>query len=104
MIAPSRYFDLERFWELDLDEYIRYSAQNVERLLYAMKQNSTPENPVRQFIGIYDVAGFNFRAILNRRGNVLILDLRSTLKMLDWRKTVFMLIYIVFYPYSTSIF
>ena len=56
------------FWELDRDEYIRYSIQNIEKLLLVFKKNSTPENPVYQFVGIYDIAGFDLRAVMNRQG------------------------------------
>ena len=42
--------------------------QNIEKLMAAMKKYSTPEKPVSQFVEIYDLEGFNFRDIMNRKG------------------------------------
>jgi len=67
-VFPFRFFDIELFWKLDQAEHERYMFQNIEKLIAAMKKYSTPEKPVSQFVEIYDLEGFNFRDIMNRKG------------------------------------
>lgn len=66
-VIPFKYFDIKKFTKCDKTQNLLFGVQNMERVIKAMKTYSTPENPVNEFVTLYDLDGINFKSMMNKQ-------------------------------------
>jgi len=67
VVIPSRFFDVNLFWEMDIDEYTRYCFRNIEMAIEAGRKQNKSGLSTYEFIGIYDMEGLNLRDLMSRK-------------------------------------